>query len=267
MTDAESTAVLFLGLCASAGVGYWVKTRLPERHRSHESLELVQLTINLLVTFTAIVLGLLTTSVKSGFDRSYNAVSALAGDAVQLDRCLGDYGAEAAPMRKALRAYLAMAIATTWPDEKPPAGVALQDVRDIPIIGESAALGGVLDSIGHQLRGLAPPDASHRQLQATCETQYGGLIRGRWSVIEAMRPSISPPFYWVMVLWLVILFASLGLTAPANPVTTIVIGLSAVSIAVAVFVILDLDIPIGGLFSIPSESIRHALADIDSATY
>jgi hypothetical protein len=82
------------------------------------------------------------------------------------------------------------------------------------------------------------------------------------TVIEQARASFSAPFYWVFVFWLVILFASLGLTAPANPVTVIVIALSAISVTAAMFVILDLDMPYGGLFGIPSDSMRRALADM-----
>ena len=133
------------------------------------------------------------------------------------------------------------------------------------MLGESAALGTLLDGVGSRLRALDPPDAAKRQLKTQCQTQFGELLRSRWNVIESMRASISPPFYWVLVLWLVILFASLGLTAPRNPVSVIVIGLSAVSITVAVFVILDLDIPLGGVFSLPSDPARRALADIDAA--
>ena len=44
--------------------------------------------------------------------------------------------------------------------------------------------------------------------------------------------------------------------------TILVIALSAISITVAVFVIIDLDLPYGGLFSIPSTSMRDALADM-----
>ena len=81
-------------------------------------------------------------------------------------------------------------------------------------------------------------------------------------MIEGARGSISTPFYWVLVLWLVILFASLGLSAPFDGLALIVVSLCAVSVTVAMYVILDLDLPYGGLFGIPSTSMRHALADM-----
>ena len=96
------TFLLFL-LCASAGAGYFVKSRLPERHRSRDSIELVQLSVNLLATFTAIVLGLLTTSVKAGFDAAYTARGTYAAELAQMDQCLREYGAETAPIREQLR--------------------------------------------------------------------------------------------------------------------------------------------------------------------
>jgi hypothetical protein len=264
MPDIFATLLLLVLLCAAAAGGYFLKTRLPERHRSRDSFELVQLTINLLVTFTAIVLGLLTTSVKSGFDAAYSARGHYAAALAQMDKCLRDYGSETDSMRQDLRAYVAAVIASTWPDEKPPEGVRYPDTSGMPLTGESRVLGSIIEEVGSKLRRLEPTDPLHKQLQTVCEQQYSEVVQGRWTVIEQARASISTPFYWVLVLWLVILFASIGLTAPANPVAVIVIALSAISITSAVFVIQDLDMPYGGLFGIPSTSMRDALSDMSA---
>jgi hypothetical protein len=165
-------------------------------------------------------------------------------------------------MREQLRAYTAAVIASTWPDEKPPAGVKYPDVAGMPVTGESDVLGAILNAVGREINQLEPKDPGRQRLLSECMQQYSDVIKSRWTVIEQARGSIWPPFYWVLVFWLVILFASLGLTAPANRVTILVITLSAISITVAVFVIIDLDLPYEGLFSIPSTSMRHALADM-----
>ena len=68
------------------------------------------------------------------------------------------------------------------------------------------------------------------------------------------------PFYLVLAFWLVIIFASFGLSAPHNAVTYVTIGLGALSIASVVFVILDLDTPFTGLFMVSSEPLREALS-------
>ena len=262
MPSILSTAFLFALLCAAASGGFVLKTRLPERHRSRDSFELVQLSINLLVTFTAIVLGLLTNSVKNGFDAAYSERGAYAASLTQLDHCLRDYGPETAAMQEQIQSYTAAVIASTWPDEPPPTGVKYPNTAGMPLTGESRPLGAILDKVGSELRAFAPADPLHQRLQTSCLELYRDMESNRWRVIEQARASISQPFYWVLILWLVILFASIGLTAPPNPVTVIVIVLSVTSIVSAVFVIQDLDMPYGGLFGIPSTSMRNALADM-----
>jgi hypothetical protein len=262
MPDLSSIALLVFLLFAGAGAGNFVKSRLPEHHRSRSAIELVQLAVNLLATFTAIVLGLLTTSVKAGFDAAYAARGSYASDFAQLDQCLRGYGSETAPIREKLQSYVAAVIASTWPDEPPPTGVKYPDVAGMPLTGESQTLGDILNDAGRELRSLEPKNPPQQRALSDCEQQYGELLKARWVVIDGARGSISAPFFWVLVLWLVILFASLGLCAPFDALSVIIVALCVVSVTVAVFVILDLDLPYGGAFGIPSTSMRNALADM-----
>jgi hypothetical protein len=257
-----SSLVLLALLALSAWAGFFAHSRLPKRHWTQESVELVQLANTLLVTFAAIVLGLLTTSVKSGFDEAYKARGNYAGQLAQLDRCLRDYGPETTKIREQLRSYVAAVIASTWPDEPPPKGVSYPDVSKMALTGENTVLAELMNRIGIETRSLDPKDQVHRNLMAACVEQYHDAAQARWAVIEGVRPSITTPFYWVLVFWLMILFASFGLRAAPNPMILAVIGLCALSVASAVFVILDMNEPYGGLFGIPSESMRNALDDM-----
>lgn len=256
------SVMLFMILCASAGLGFFIHPRLPERHRSPQSLALLQLAIGLLVTFAAIVLGLLTTSVKAGFDQAFAERGDYAGKLAALERCLSDYGPETAPMRDALRSYVAAVIASTWPDEPPPKGAAYPDTSKMAQTGEDPVLANLMNGVGLRTMALDPKDTFHRNLMAACVERYRDVSLARWKVIEGALGSISPPFYWVMVFWLAILFGAFGLSARPNPLVVTVVVLCALSITVAVFVILDMDQPYGGLFGVPSTSMRHALADM-----
>jgi hypothetical protein len=262
MQDPINSLIVFIAMCGSATIGFFIHSRLPERHRSPDSIALVQLMITLLVTFTAIVLGLLTTSVKAGFDAAYGARGNDAAQLAQLDRCLRDYGPETAPIREQLRGYVAAVIASTWPDEPRPVDVAFPDPSKMPMIGESPLLSDVLSEVGRGVHQLQPTDAFHRTQMAACVDEYSDLLKARWKVIEGARGSISPPFYWVLVVWLAILFGSFGLTARPNAMVMTMTVLCALSITIAVFVILDMDEPYGGLFGVPSTSMRNALADM-----
>jgi hypothetical protein len=262
MQNPINSVVLFAILCASSILGFVVHFRLPERHRSPQSMALVQLAISLLVTFTAIVLGLLTTSVKAGFDEAYNARGQYAAELAQMDRCLRDYGPETAPMRADLRSYAAAVIASTWPDEPPPKGVKYPDTSDMPLTGEVPVLSDIINDVGLKTRSLQPTDDPRKNILAGCLEDYRNLVQARWKVIEGARGSISAPFYWVLVFWLALLFGTFCLTAPPNPMVVTVIALCALSVSVVVFVILDMDEPYGGLFGVPSTSMRNALADM-----
>ena len=68
MHEFVSALIVFALLCASAGAGIIVRPHLPEHHRVRETTELMQVTIGLLATFAALVLGLLTASVKQTYD-------------------------------------------------------------------------------------------------------------------------------------------------------------------------------------------------------
>ena len=262
LQDFIYSVMLFAILCASAGVGFFIHPRLPERHRSPQSIALVQLAIALLVTFTAIVLGLLTTSVKAGFDEAYNTRGGYAGRLAALDRCLRDYGPDTARIRDDLRSYVAAVIASTWPDEPTPKGIAYPDTAKMALTGEDPILSNLMNDVGLRTMALDPQDQFHRNLLAVCIERYHDLNLARWRVIEGSLGSISPPFYWVLVFWLAILFGAFGLSAPPNPLVATVVVLCAVSITVSVFVILDMDKPYGGLFGVPSTSMRNTLADM-----
>jgi len=81
--DARLVLVILLG---SSALGLYVRPLLSERHRSREVIEFVQLVVAMVMTFAALVLGLLTSSVKSSFDKVGNDLRAVAVELIQLDR-------------------------------------------------------------------------------------------------------------------------------------------------------------------------------------
>jgi hypothetical protein len=262
MNQMAPGGALFFVLCGAAALGAYVRAKLPEKHRSSETMTLVQVTISLLVTFTSIVLGLLTGAVTTQFQQASRNDGLFAGQLVQVDQCLRDYGPETAHMRQQFRGYVAAVLTSTWPDEPPPKEISHPDVSKDPILGEGVSLTALLNTVRTELRELSPKNAMQERVLTDCAAEYSSFLKSRWDIIEESTSSISPPFYGVLSIWLVILFASFGLIARPNPVSGIIVALSALSIAVAVGVIADLDQPYGGLFSIPSTATRNALADI-----
>ena len=65
-----------------------------------------------------------------------------------------------------------------------------------------------------------------------------------------------------MIFWLTVTFASFGLYAPRNGTVIAVLFVAAISVAAAVFLILELDGPLDGVIKISSAPLRYALAHL-----
>jgi hypothetical protein len=247
-------------LCASAGVGFFVRPRLPEHHRVRETTELMQITIGLLATFAALVLGLLTASAKQAYDNSAHDRQAYALRLGLLDQCLRDYGSETAAARGQIHSYTAAVIASTWPNEPAPTGVQYPDTTHMPRVGATPILARLMDQIGIEIARLKPADGLQQKLDVICMQHYRDVADARLSVIEDARSVLFEPFYQVLVFWLMIIFGCFGLVAPRNSLSAITIMLCALSLSSVIFLILDLSRPYEGFFHIPSTSMRIALA-------
>src|ERR1700689_1978783 len=138
MYEIGSALLVFVLLLIGTGVGVVVKPLLPEEHKAHETVQLIQLVIGMLVTFAALVLGLMTASAKNSFDTVGDDFRTYSADLIQLNATLRQYGADASEVRQLLRAYTAAAIASTWPSEPRPAGDYYP--KDIPAENNSEKL-------------------------------------------------------------------------------------------------------------------------------
>lgn len=263
MTELETSAVVFLLLLAVTAIGAVIRPLLPDEHKSEETVRLVQLVVGMLVTFAALVLGLLTASAKLVFDTTNIDMRTYATQLIQLDDSLREYGPEANPVRILVRAYTGAAIASTWSGEAPPPGdfypkLALPASK-IDTHLDSRPLGAMLEAAQREVREWQPRDAFHQRLASTTLDQFNRLIEQRWKIVEEGRGSVSSPFDRILVFWLLIIFLCFGLISPRNALSLVVVTLGALSIASAMLVILDLDTPFTGSILVPSQPMRDAL--------
>ncbi|MFM0120107.1 hypothetical protein P0D73_14760 [Paraburkholderia sp. RL18-101-BIB-B] len=261
MSEVGSALLVFALLLAATGVGVCVRPLLPEEHKAHETVQLIQLVIGMLVTFAALVLGLMTASAKSSFDTASNDLRTYAADLIEFDTTLREYGTETEPARQLLHRYTAAAIASTWPGETPPTGDYPKDIgsQDNSQKLESVRLGDMLTAVGRELRTLRARDPLQQRALDDGLKQYRRVVDARWKLIEEAHSSISRPFLTTLTFWLGVIFLSFGLIAPRNALALVTISLGAVSIASAIYVIVDLDTPFTGPIVISSAPMRDAL--------
>jgi hypothetical protein len=260
LREFASALVVFALLCVSAGAGIIVRPRLPEHHRVRETTELMQVTIGLLATFAALVLGLLTASVKQTYDSASHDREAYALQLGLLDRCLREYGPETAAARQQIHSYTAAVIAATWPNEPHPQGVQYPNVTRVSGVGAPPEFASMIERIGVEIARLTPSSSELQRMQVLCSDRYNDVAHSRLSLIEDSRTEPYGPFYQVLAFWLMIIFGCFGLVAPRNSLAVITIALCALSLSSVVFVILDLSSLYDGYFSISSMGMRRALA-------
>lgn len=258
------TVSLFLMLLVSAGLGWAAQQALRDRKVSRETVDSIRLLMGMLLTFSALVLGLLTSSAKSRFDGFNNDLSAFATDLIELDRRLRVYGPDADGIRASLRNYTAAAIADTWPAEAPPTG-------RYPTFGrapgsrsiEGLDLGNMLSDVDVEIGHLEPTDEFHRQVAARLRDRVAEATMHRWQLIFSSRSTISWPFLLVLATWLSIIFGIFGLTAPRNRLVYAVVVLAAVSIASPLYLIIDYSDAQSGTLQLSSGPMRSALTHMD----
>src|SRR4029453_18479678 len=84
-----------------------------------------------------------------------------------------------------------------------------------------------------------------------------------WVVVSSVGTSVPGPFLVVLVFWLTMIFVSFGLFAPRNATVIVALCVCALSVAGAIFLILEMDSPFEGLMKISPDPLRYAYARIN----
>jgi hypothetical protein len=241
--------VVFVLVFGSALLAMFVHTALPEHHLSSDSKDVVKLGVALIATMSALVLSLLVASAKSSFDTRSNQLVQVSADIILLDRVLARYGPETKEARAVLQRSTAAAVERFWPTAgaKPTA----VDAQASPI-----------EALYEKIEELSPQGEAQRSLQSQALTLALDMARLRLLLFEQLGSSIPVPFLVVLVFWLSIIFASFGLFSPRNGTVIAALCVCALSVAAAIFLILELDRSFEGLLQVSGAPLRAALAQL-----
>ena len=242
--------------CTFGGVllGMWLQKILPGHHLDAESKDAVKVGIGLIATMTALVLGLVTASAKSSYDDVNSGVKKAAVDILAFDRVLARYGSETEEIRKGFQRMLLARIDMIWPQgsSKP---TNLDPMR--------SGAGTEAERLVVAIRALKPRDDSQRALQSRALDMMEALLQARWLVVAATQPSVPVPFLVILVFWLTIIFASFGVFAPRNAMVLTVFFVCALSVCLAVFLVLEMGSPFDGLLKVSADPLRYAYTHLN----
>jgi Protein of unknown function (DUF4239) len=240
----EVSAIVFLSMFGSAMLGMWLRTILPEHHLDAETKDLVKLGVGLVGTMAALLLGLLVASAKGSYDAQRGELLQMAANTILLDRVLAHYGPETGEVRGLFRLTMARMIGQIWSQDGQEGGLGSHHSGEV---------------IFDKIHALTPRSDVQRTIQSQAESMAINIAQMRWLLFEQSGSSISTPFLVVVVFWLTMLFLSFGLFAPRNATALAALLISAMSVAGALFLILELDHPFSGLIQISSAPLRSAL--------
>jgi hypothetical protein len=134
--------------------------------------------------------------------------------------------------------------------------VAGQEVISNCATGPSVSSG---EAFFSSIQKLSPQNDVQRSLKSQAVQIATDLGQMRWLLFEQTETSISLPMLITLISWLAIIFMSVGLFASQNATVVVALMLAAFSVAGAIFLILELDMPFDGVIQISPAPMRNAL--------
>ncbi|OWV83290.1 DUF4239 domain-containing protein [Rhizobium sp. R693] len=253
MTALETGCIVALLLACAALLGTRISRRLPDHHLSTDSKEAIKLATAVVGTLSALALGFLVASAKTTFDDAETELKTSAARLILLDRVLAQYGAETAEARKKLANLVEGRIEQSW------GGFAGGT------IGRRSADDLGVEPVQTMLRALTPDDDIHHLLKTRALEVSGDIAEAHWLVLETGNEGLPTAFLVVLTFWLIVIFLTFGLLSPYNGTVISIVIVCAISVGGAIFIVIDMAHPYGGLIYVSDEPLRVALSRMGRA--
>jgi hypothetical protein len=251
MSAVTISLITFASIFCGTMLGMFLRTLLPDHHMSADSQDVMKMGTGMIATLAALVLGLMVSSAKGSFDTLNNGLKQIGAEIITLDRTLADYGPETKVPRDLLRLSITSTIERMWPAEK--------KAMRIETAGQTAV---GIKEFEQKLRQLSPRNDEQRRLKSRALEIFDEIKSARWILFENIgQGSLPTPFIVLLICWLTIIFFSFGLyLGRGNKTVITILFVCALSVSSALFVILDMDQPYGGLIRVSSAPLQNALA-------
>jgi hypothetical protein len=244
MSSLEISLIALTCLFGGVLVGQWLQRLLPNHHLSKESQDTVKLGAGMVATMSALILGLLVSSSKSSFDAMNLSIAQDGAKIIQFDHLLVEYGPETRPLRDNLKQSLAVRVGSIWGG-----GGGMRSVE------KSTA---ILD-LQNQMRQLKPSSDWQKTILVEAEQISAEIWQNRLLMLEQQAEPVPVVFLVLLVFWLTLLFLSFGLFAPRNGTVYSVLFVCAISVASAIFLILEMNHPLDGYIKVSNAPLVKAL--------
>ena len=213
---------------------------------SDATKDIIKLATGLLVTMTALVLGMLVSSANSSYQDRKNELAEMASDFVVLDQVLATYGSETQVIRDELRRLAENSLERIWPSQ------ASRQPQLRP--GDRGQV------LYHQIQILAPKNDTQIAAKTVAISAADSMRRTYFLMfLKSEQNSLSFPLLAVLVAWLTVIFIGFGLLAPRNDTIITTLVVCALAVSGAIFIIMAMYKPFSGIMRISPSPIHDAL--------
>ena len=248
MNSVAFAGIVFVCTFGGAMIGMYASSRLPDHHLSPASTTVVRLAIAFVVALATLVISLMISSARTSFatkDAEYRRGTA---DLILLDRAMAHYGPETKGARDLLRRVAETKLREFWPEDSTPRE------QSCPI-----EIGAGIEQIEDALRALEPKDNAQRSLQARSLQISADIETLTWLLAEQGGSAVRWPTLVILVFWLTMIFISFGFSAPRNATVVATLFVCSLSIAGAMYLLVQLDRPYSGYIKVSSAPLRAAI--------
>ncbi len=250
--NAIAIALGFTGtVLLGAFAGAFARSRLPERHLDDDTRDMVKIGVGFLATLAALVLGIVVGAAKSSFDTKTVEVQAAASRILQLDHALRRLGPDAAPARAYLHRTVAERVGRLGRESH---GEFAEVI--------AANVGDGVDRLQAMLRTYVAKDDAQRDAVARALRLSDDVEEIMTLAIAQSGSAITMPLLVLLVFWFAVIAAGWNLFAPRNGTTSAVNVLCAVSLGGAIFLLLEMDRPFGGVIRVSDDPLRAVLTQL-----
>jgi len=248
MKTIERTALVAIVTFASGMMGFLIQWLLPVQYVA-DSKGAIGSVVGLVTLLLALVLGLVIWTSFGVYTTQQSEAHSLGSTILQLDLVLERYGSEAVPGRRGLKEAVGRSRERFW-------GHAIGGPEGFSYRQSRADLGNIEDFFAS----LRPASDEQHQLLASAKQLATSIVETNLLMSRQLANAVPPLLLIVVISWSSLLFLGFGLLANFNAVTVVAEALGAMSVASAMFLILEFSHPYSGVFAISASGLDLVLA-------
>lgn len=240
---------VFFTTALAALLGFQLQRFVPREYTDDATAGNVKAMLGMLSMLTTVVLGFVTAEAKNSFDNAAKIVSNTAVRLVSIDRVLAHFGDDAATIRHRIKDA-----AQEWITRiNSPEGDGNSD-HGVVRRGEA------LENLVGEIKSLKPESDAQADDKDRAVEFATGILHDRWMLQTERAASTPTVFLFVVLAWLTLEFFVFGLFVSRNAMVMLASLVGALTVASAMYLVLDLEGATTGPMRISTRSLERAIA-------